>query len=148
MKIEITNKHKLRDLILDGITTEELDSKYDYSSITNMSYMFFGCKLLNTIPLLNTSNVTNMRYMFSGCKSLETIPLMNTSNVTKMGRMFRNCESLETIPLLDTSKVTNMHNMFDRCDNLINIDPYNFHLFDFSIIENELFRKKYPELFI
>ena len=148
MKIEITNKHKLRDLILDGITTEELDSKYDYSSITNMSYMFFGCKLLNTIPLLNTSNVTNMRYMFYGCHSLKTIHLIDTSNVTNMIGMFENCRSLETIPLLDTSNVTNMKYMFYGCDNLINIDPYNFHLFDFSIIENELFRKKYPELFI
>ena len=170
--ITINNKYELRDLILDGITTEELNSKYDYSSITNMSYMFNACKSLKTIPLIDTSNVTNMKYMFSfchsletiplidtsnvtnmigmfeNCKSLETIPLIDTSNVTSMNGMFYRCESLETIPLLDTSKVTCMSYMFKGCDNLINIDPFNFHLYDFSTIKNELFRKKYPELFI
>ena len=124
MKTKITNKYTLRDLILNRITTHELDSKYDYSSITDM------------------------RYMLSGCKSLEMIPLLDTSNVTNMSFMFEDCESLKTIPLIDTSNVTNMSYMFYGCDNLINIDPFNFHLYDFSIIENELFRKKYPELFI
>ena len=148
MKIEITNKNELRDLILDGITSEELNSKYDYSSITDMSYMFSDCESLKTIPLIDTSNVRNMKYMFSVWHSLETIPLLDTSKVTNMIGMFYRCESLETIPLLDTSKVTCMSYMFYGCDNLINIDPFNFHLYDFSTIKNELFRKKYPELFI
>ena len=147
MKAKI-DKRKLVFLVSKGISTEDLNKYYDYSSITDMSYLFAGFKSIKSIPFIDTSNVTNMRYMFSGCKSLETIPLMNTSNVTKMGRMFRNCESLETIPLLDTSKVTSMRYMFEDCDNLINIDPFNFHLYDFSTIKNELFRKKYPELFI
>ena len=59
IKIEIT-KYQLRDLILEGISTEELNSKYDYSSISDMTYMFADCKSLKTIPLLDTSNVINM----------------------------------------------------------------------------------------
>jgi len=37
-KIKI-NKSELRDLILDGITTEELNNKYDYSDVTDTNCM-------------------------------------------------------------------------------------------------------------
>jgi len=56
------DKQQLKQLILDGKSTEE----YDYSEVTDMSYMFRDCKSLTTIPLIDTSNVTDMRYMFSG----------------------------------------------------------------------------------
>ena len=41
-------------------------------NITNLIYMFSGCKSLSSINLsnFNTQNVTDMRYMFYGCESL------------------------------------------------------------------------------
>jgi len=57
------NKAELRDLILDGISSKELNSKYDYSAITDMSYMFNTCSSLKTVPLFDTSNVTDMQLM-------------------------------------------------------------------------------------
>ena len=68
-KIKI-NKWKLRDLILKGISSEELNSKYNYSEITDMGYLFNGRGNLITIPELDTSRVKNMRYMFDGCNKL------------------------------------------------------------------------------
>ena len=90
----------------------------DTSSVTNMGNMFQTCSSLQTIPLLNTSSVTNMTNMFQNCYPLQTIPLLNTSSVTKMGGMFYGCSSLQTIPLLNTSSVDNMGTMFQNCTSL------------------------------
>jgi len=87
------SKTQLRDLIVDNITTDELNSKYDYSQVTDMSYMLAGCTSLTTIPELDTSNATNMNYMLSGCTSLTTIPELDTSNATTK-HMLAGCTSL------------------------------------------------------
>ena len=111
-------KEELRDLILNGKDI----SNIDYSHITDMSFMFYDCSELTSIPLLNTSNVTNMSYMFY------------------------NCNELTTIPLLDTSKVTNMSYMFDGCSKLTSIPNNIKYKFDVSIHEKLI--NEYPHLFI
>lgn len=93
----------------------------DTSNVTNMYFMFQGCKNLTTIPELNTSNVTDMRLMFSGCTSLTIIPKLDTSKVTYTGYMFYGCSNLTAIPELNTSKVTNTNKMFYNCTNLTTI---------------------------
>jgi surface protein len=161
---------KLRDLILDGITTEEL-KQYDYSRITCMHGMFQNCHMLETIPLLDTSNVTNMYGMFAGCKSLINIPLLDTSNVEDMAHMFDGCMSLKTVPNLDINNIhlysvdkirAGMHRMFDNCDSLENVDMYHFkyrvckwiihHKTDeisiFKKCNSPFLKEKYPELYI
>jgi len=145
----ISTKEELRDLILDGITTEdELNEKYDYSSITDLSYMFSGCSSLIEVPLFNTANVTNTRCMLDCCSSLIKVPLFDTSNVTNMSYMFNGCKSLIDVPSINTVNVTNMSYMFNGCSSLIDIDTYNFKLFDFSILKNTRFIDKHAELFI
>jgi len=120
-------KSELRDLILNGITTAELNSKYDYSGITDMSYMFSmfcDSSSLESVPLFDTSNVTNMNYMFCDCSSLKYVPAFNTSNVTTMKHMFANCTSLK------------------------DIDPYDFEGFNFSTLDNNYLKEQYPEMYI
>ena len=60
-------------------------SNFNSSSVTNMSYMFYGCGSLQYIDFsnFNSSSVTNMSYMFYGCGSLQYIDLSNfdTSSV-------------------------------------------------------------------
>jgi surface protein len=108
-KIIIKTKRELRNLIVTkkgALRKRQPDlNKYDYSSITDMSGMFYYCRNIKTIPWLDTSNVTNMNNMFHDCHSLTVIPALDTSNVTMMNGMFRNCFSLKTIPLLNISKV-------------------------------------------
>ena len=116
-KNKLTKKEELRDLIVNGISQEDLENNYDYSKITDMSFMFDDCENLKEIPLIDTSKVTNMQGMFKNCYSLKEIPLLDTSNVTNMGGMFFNCRSLKTIPQLNTSNVTNMYSMFNGCSN-------------------------------
>ena len=48
-----------------------------------MSYIFYKCLSLSSLPDIskwNTNNVTNMSYMFSGCSSLINIDLSNFNN--------------------------------------------------------------------
>jgi len=114
----------LRQLILKGISTEELDSTYDYSGITDTSHMFSDCESLVTVPLFDTSNVTDTSYMFN------------------------NCSSLETVPLFDTSNVVDMRWILDGCLALKDVNPYNFQDYDFSKLNNPYLKETYPELYI
>ena len=74
--------------------------------------------------------------------------MLDTSNVTDMHFMFYGCYSLKNIPILDTSNVKDMRIMFNGCYNLENIEPHNFHLYDFSQLDNRYLKENYPELFI
>ena len=95
------------------------------SEVTDMSYMFCGCKLskLNLI-YFDTSKVTNMEYMFSSCSKLINVNVssFNTSNVTNMERMFNWCTELTYLNLasFNTNKISDLGfvNMFFYCSNL------------------------------
>ena len=106
-------------------TFTEVPEWADFNGVTNMTRMFYSCKNLQTIPLLNTSNVTDMSYMFTDCFNLQAIPLFDTSNVTDMKFMLSTCNSLQTIPEIDTSNVTDMRYMFQGCSNLQTIPLLN-----------------------
>ena len=123
MKTKINIK-QLRDLVLNGISSEELNSRYDYSHITDMGHMFYGSS------------------------SLETIPKLDTSNVINMNSMFYNCSSLESIPELDTRNVIDMRSMFNGCSNLKDIDLYKYLSSNIKSIDSKFLKEKYPELYI
>ena len=59
-----------------------------------MSYMFYGCSSLSSLPDIskwNFNNVIDMSYMFYGCSSLSSLPDIskwNTNNVTDMSYIF------------------------------------------------------------
>jgi surface protein len=95
------------------------------TSVTNMSFMFENCYILETVPLFNTANVTNMSSMFNNCDQLQTVPLFNTANVTNMSSMFSSCTGLETVPLFNTASVTNMGSMFNSCNKLQTVPLFN-----------------------
>ena len=79
------------------------------------------------IKLKGINKVTNMSYMFCGCKTLSSLPDISkwdTSKVTDMSYMFRSCNTLSSLPDIskwDTSKVTNMSDMFSYCKKSLNI---------------------------
>ena len=82
------NKNKL-EIKLKGI-----------DSVTNLSWMFYGCKSLSSISDIsqwNTNNITDMQNMFTGCSSLKSLPdisKFDTNNVIDMKSMFFGCYSL------------------------------------------------------
>ena len=110
--------------------------EYYYIKVTDMSYMFYGCSSLSSLPDIskwNTNNVTNLSWMFYGCSSLSYLPDIskwNTNNVNNMSGMFNGCSSLSSLPDIskwNTNNVTDMNDMFDGCSLLSSI-------FDFSKI--------------
>ena len=89
-----------------------------------MSYMFYGCRTLDSLPdisKMNIYNITNMSHMFYGCKSLRTLPDIsnwNTSNITDISYMFYGCKSLKPLPAItkwNTNKISNNTCIFDNC---------------------------------
>ena len=108
-------------------------SNLNTSKVTNMSYMFDGCKNLTNLDFssFDTSNVSNMQNMFSGCESLVNLNLggLNTNKVITMYNMFGGCESLTSLNLnsFDTSNVSNMQNMFANCKSLTSLDLSGFN---------------------
>ena len=109
----------------NGTSVDDLIQPNDTENVTNMSYMFYNCANLTTVPQLNTGKATNMNSMFYQCNKLTTIPLLNTSKVTNMRSMFYNCNSLTTIPLLNTSNVTSVYQMFYNCRSLTTVPQFN-----------------------
>ena len=109
-----------------NITNVKIKLK-EIKTISNMSYMFYGCESLISLPDIsnwNTNNVNNMSYMFSNCKSLTSLPDIsnwNTSNVTNMSSIFFYSYSLISLPHVsnwNTSNVINMSHMFYNCNSL------------------------------
>lgn len=108
-------------------------SKYEFSGVTDMSYMFYNCSNLTSLNLsdMNTSKVTDMSSMFTSCKKLTLLDLsnLNINNVTNMNTMFNACSSLIEVDLsnLNTSNVTNINMMFGSCTKLTTVDLSNFN---------------------
>lgn len=94
---------------------------------TDMSYMFYLCQALKTVPHFDTSRVTSTDSMFNGCWNLQTVPQFDTSSIISTNSMFSSCSSLQTVPLLNLSKVTkimNINRMFDSCSSLTNLGGF------------------------
>ena len=91
----------------------------DVSHIEDLSWLFVGSAAgVKTLDLSGwkTSNVKDMSWMFGGCKTLESLDLSgwDVSNVKTMNDMFACCENIEYLDITDwdTSKVKNMARMF------------------------------------
>ena len=102
-----------------GTSVNDLISFSDTSEVTNMSYMFYYCSNLTTIPQLDTSNVINMNRMFYYCSKLTTIDIthMNINASYQSDGFAYGCKSLtkliirnmNSIPQLDSSAFTNCY---------------------------------------
>ena len=89
------------DFAIESQTITQLDTRYfDTGKVTNMAYMFNGCKNITFLDItsFDTSNVTDMSYMFNGCSNLQTIfdedADFDTSSVTNSTKMFYGCKKL------------------------------------------------------
>lgn len=104
----------------------------DWSQVTDLQGMFWGCSSLESVDLsfINTKNVTTMAALFSGCSSLKSVDLSSwdTGKVTEMTGLFEGCTSLESVNLcsFDTRNVVDIQNMFKDCTSLKTLDLSNF----------------------
>ena len=97
-------------------------SYWNVSNVTNMSFIFYMCKELESVGDLSSwdvSNVTDMYSMFDRCKELKSvgdISNWDVSNVTNMGYMFAYCKKFnQDLSKWDVSKVTNIISSFYLC---------------------------------
>ena len=109
---------------LGNSTFTEIPQELDFSDVTDMSYMFYLCNNITTIPQIDTSSATNMVRMFQGCKRLTTISQIDTSSVEYTDSMFQNCSSLTSIPLIDATSLTEAISMFARCSSLTDLGGF------------------------
>lgn len=118
---------------------EEIDlSNLDTSEVTNMSFMFSGCRNLSELDLsnFNTSNVEDMTSMFYGCESLNglesfsglDLSSFDTSKVESMNCMFSHCRNIQELDLsnFDVSKVEDFIGMFEDMSNLCILNLSNW----------------------
>ena len=109
-----------------------VETTWDTSNVTDMSYMFDSCYALTSLGVSNwnTSKVTDMGSMFGGCSALTSLDVSNwdTSSVTNMYLVFGNCSALTSLDVSnwDTSKVTDIKFMFSYCQALTSLDVSNW----------------------
>ena len=100
-------------------------------NVTNMNYMFKGCKNLKYINFgkFDVSKVKSMISMFEGCISLISLNLSNfhTSNVIDISRIFNNLNSLKILDIsnFNMEKVNKYNNMFYNLTKLRYINIYS-----------------------
>ena len=109
--------------LFEGTKFKHIDiSDWDVSNVTNMQFMFNGCKDLKSVGNISkwdVSSVTDMWYMFFKCEKLESvgdISNWNVSKVTNMSYMFAFCKKFnQDISNWDVSKVRYHLAMFYIC---------------------------------
>jgi len=118
-----------KEEINNNQSTIEIKLK-EIKTMTNLSYMFYYCLSLISLPDIsewNMSNVTDLSYIFSCCESLTNlsdISKWDISKVTNLSYMFDNCKKLSTLPdisIWSTNNVTDMSYLFNFCISLTNL---------------------------
>ena len=97
---------------------------FNADGITSMSHIFFNCRELETVCMIDTRNAPSTAYMFYGCKKLVNVPDLDTRSSTNSRQMFEDCTSLSVAPHLVTDNVTNMYAMFSGCSKLVSVPMY------------------------
>jgi hypothetical protein len=136
---EIQDLSHLFDSYKNGRLNQNVGYNWDTSNVTNMSYMFRGCRYLthNIGRRWNTSNVTDMSHMFSGCHVINH-PIgkrWDTSKVVNMAGMFSFCYKLRYLGCAkwNISNVKNMEGMFYLSKK---VKKYQLKNWDLSSVEN------------
>ena len=112
----------------------EIDfSNFDFSLITDMTDMLYGCESLKSIKFPNIKNTISLNKIvsiFYNCSSLSELDLssFDTSKVTNMSFAFYGCTNLTSLNLLsfDTSEVIDMECLFYGLHSLENLNVNNF----------------------
>ncbi len=100
--------------------------KINFSSVSTMEDMFYGCSNLTTILVnwQNTSGCRDMSGLFYNCSSLREVDFfiktVDVTNVKKMDYLFGGCSKIENIDCgsWKLKSIISMSHFFDNCRNL------------------------------
>ena len=114
----------------------------DVSKIKDMSYLFNASgnsifeRFNGDVSQWNVSNVTNMRWMFKGCKKFNCdLSRWDVSKVTNMECMFCKCAQFNCdISRWNISNVKNIYRMFKDCKLFKqNLNRWNVSNIDYTV---------------
>ena len=100
---------------------------FGINNLTDISYMFYNCVSLYSIPDISnfdTSKIRNMSYLFYNCKNLRDVSGISNWRTNKVGNisfMFCKCENLVNFPDIskwNTINVSKMASIFLDCIHL------------------------------
>ena len=107
-------------------------SNWNINNVTDISYLFYNCSSLSSLPDISkweTYNVKRMRNLFNNCISLSSLPDISKWNITKteeISELLSNCSSLISLPEFskwNTKGIKyeyNKKNIFSNCFSLLN----------------------------
>ena len=126
-------------LFMGCVSLKIIESYLEKGVVKYINYMFYDCKSLKTFPNsfnLPSNNLTDMSYMFNGCDMLNKVDLslLNTKDVINYEGLFYNCKNLMSVNI---SSFT--HNNLPRSNLSIFDDNYSSKI---KITMNEEFLKK------
>ena len=102
-------------------------SDWDVSNVTDLGFMFSGCKQLKSVGDLSNWDVSKIEYMggmFAGCENLKSVGDLSrwdVSNTEDISGMFGWCENLKSVGDLsrwDVSNTEDISGMFRGCKEL------------------------------
>ena len=114
----------MNSMFYNCINLQTLNFNFYARNISNMEFMFYGCRKLISLDLstFNTNYLTSIEAMFYGCSQLSTLNLetFNTFHINNMSSLFYGCESLTSLNLntFQTINVEYMDYMFYNCRSL------------------------------
>ena len=103
---------KYHKYVKDGILKIEL---IGFENISDISYMFFGCLTLISLPNISKVNAKNITKIFFYCTSLlylDDISKWEIKNIQDLSGIFQYCSSLKSLPDIskwNTENVISMH---------------------------------------
>ena len=107
--------YDIKPLFLQSVINQDI-SKWDVSSVTNMSFMFQRTPFNQPISNWDVSNVTDMEGMFALSSFNQPIGNWDVGNVTNMSFMFQRTPFNQPISNWDVSNVTSMEGMFQSSE--------------------------------
>lgn len=108
--ITTTNVEDMGRMFYGCETLEKV--RLDATSCVSMEFMFYNCKKLKEIELINTGKCNNMEYCFRGCRNLTSIPPINTYRVVSLNGAFSDCTKLKSVPKINCANLGVISDIF------------------------------------
>ena len=110
---------------LNNVTSIDLTNLIgvELETCSKAFYLMYSLTEMIGLEELNYSNVTNMSSMFYGCQSLESVSMngWDTSKVVNRENIFTNCDALTTLDVTDMVIGTNLSGLFYGASNVTDI---------------------------
>ena len=120
--LDFSTNVSLEGLFQNSSKLKNIDLNIDFSKVTDISFMFYGCTGLKEIDVSNwdVSNVTNFDHFAAHAKlKRKGIENWNTASAINMNAMFHNCAEEELdLSKFDVSNVKYFCQMFENSPNL------------------------------